>query len=374
MLAIQRLDSISPSTAGADFKSAMSFPNFGEELDIRAPPKDKYSAPLMQPPQAQHVSRGTVLPPVTSLGRAPYTLGEQNLRAPSFFRSPGSDLPPPDAAGSEAAKKKTALEAEINKIVAEDIDTMEAVNSVRELKRNEPDMARREQLERDEQQYWQRHLELKEEQERLNEQLTGKSTKNRPKEHVPMRRSLESPPADKVTQLASSPKLAASPGKSPSPPVVSGHSRPPVNSSGVGKTNMVASQGPPSQDMKSQYFSTRTVPTVPNQERGSAPSSSSAEGWTCEHCTFINTDATTNICAICDKTSSRKPVMKPSVRQKEPSVEKLVKTGAGSAGEAQPTAATTELPRKHKKAEYFQQLEAEVNFGHFVQEKKKMSP
>ncbi|XP_077982621.1 uncharacterized protein LOC144437543 isoform X2 [Glandiceps talaboti] len=81
-----------------------------------------------------------------------------------------------------------------------------------------------------------------------------------------------------------------------------GYPPPPVNRM-VDVANAPHVNRPPVDQLKSP------PPTKPNLQDGN-------QAWACEHCTFLNTDPNTRVCAICDKTTTsiplkKKPELKP---------------------------------------------------------------
>ncbi|XP_071502777.1 uncharacterized protein [Diadema antillarum] len=278
-----------------------------EEYDVRAPPHDSYSRPMVS-------SAVRPTPAASNTTPLPQISGQRQQFVP--LSTPLPTVAPAGRAGEDpasarAAQLRASLEERINMIRAQDFVVMEEVNSLRELLARESDNSRRQELAREEAKKWEEHLTLQRQQGSLEDQLAAATGQQNPRRGV-----FQEP--------------QALPG---------------------GGEQARRSRPQPATTAMTQS----TQENVTNSASASpqSPSTDSEEGWTCEHCTFINADTNTNICSVCHKTSSRVPKNPPPVKPKEQAQPVGVNT-------KEKEVHTTQPARRMSGAEYFQQLEAEM--------------
>ncbi|XP_063951424.1 uncharacterized protein LOC129253840 [Lytechinus pictus] len=288
-----------------------SFINSEEGLDLRAPPHDRY----LQPVEKATVDSGVH----TELGHNT----PQTKESPSEFipHLQGEGMAPQ---GSSGAVQETKFQEELGKITAEDITTMEKLFSVRGLRESEMDPGKKAALLREEQELTRKHEEFQRKLKALQGQSSG------------------------------------TPGTSPLG-VQSGAA---VTVGSAGAANTVVPQGMVVSSVTSAGNMTPSVSPVKIRQKfpdAAEPQEQNSrdivqgdqeEGWTCQHCTFLNTNMESNICEVCDKTSF------PNAKIQQKQKPKGAKSEQSNPEvKVQPlTKAETRL----KNAEYFQQLEAEM--------------
>ncbi|XP_072169419.1 uncharacterized protein [Diadema setosum] len=274
-----------------------------EEYDVRAPPHDSYSRPAVS-----SAVRPTAASNTTPL---PQISGQRQQFVP--LSTPLPTVAPAGRAGEDPALARAAelgasFEERINMIRAQDFVVMEEVHSLRELLARESDNSRRQELARDEAKKWEEHLTLQRQQGSLEDQLAAATGQQNPRRGV-----FQEPQA----------------------------------LPGGGEQARRAHPQP------ATMATTQSTQEKVTNSASASPQAPSDEGWTCEHCTFINADTNTNICSVCHKTSSRVPRNPQPVKLKEQAQPVIV-------GNKEKEVHTTQPERRILGAEYFQQLEAEM--------------
>lgn len=214
------------------------------------------------------------------------------------------------------------FQTQLGIITAEDIATLEKLFNVRGLRENEKDPIKRAELMREEQKLTTMHEEFERKLIVLQGQSSG--TQRPSPQKVPMGAAVAAGAAMTIPQ---------------------GKVIPSVTSAG----KMASSTSP--REIRQQIPDPAKAP-----KQGSRDIlQDDQEGWTCQHCTFLNTNLESNVCSMCDKTSFPKAKIQPAVRSKEAKPEQ-----SNSKVEIQPL---TKVERRKKNAEYYQQLEAEVRLS-----------
>eukprot|EP00057_Strongylocentrotus_purpuratus_P011408 XP_011665882.1 PREDICTED: uncharacterized protein LOC100892326 isoform X1 [Strongylocentrotus purpuratus] len=265
-----------------------------EDLDVRAPPTDSYRQPML--------GAGVQ----TKLGHKSPNSEESPYVAPQDITVGGTS-------------KEADFQTELGIITAEDIATLEKLFSVRGLRENEMDPIKRAELMREEQKLTTMHEELERKLIVLQGQSSG--TQRASPQKVPTGAAIAAGAAMTIPQ---------------------GKVIPSVTSAG----NMASSTSP--REIRQQIPDPAKAP----KQKSRDILQDDQEGWTCQHCTFLNTNMESNVCSMCDKTSFLKAKIQPTVRSKKTKPEQ-----SNSKVEIQPL---TKVERRKKNAEYYQQLEAEM--------------